>query len=77
MSALKIMVCSSFLPFVETITPESRKKSETFTASCRSPPGLFLRSRTRPLRPLFLAESFLRAFWRSYDVFSWNWESLT
>ena len=48
-----------FLPFVETISPSSRKKSVIFIAWDNKPPGLFLKSKIYPLRSFFLLNSLI------------------
>ena len=56
-----------FLPFVETISPLSKKKSVIFIACDSNPPGLFLRSRIYELISLFFFKSL---------IFSLNWSLL-
>ena len=54
---LILLILFSFLllPFVETISPSSKKKSEIFIAWDKSPPGLFLKSKIYPTNSLFFS----------------------
>ena len=50
--------------------------SQTFTAWSNNPPGLFLKSSTRPIKGLSPCSKVSRALSNSAPVFSWNWLSL-
>jgi len=71
-SSLAVYTCSlSFaLPFEDTITPDLRNISDTFTDWFRSPPGLFLKSRTSPFRGTSFVSISLRALSSSSAVVS-------
>ena len=56
-------------PFVETISPSSKKKSVIFIACVNSPPGLFLKSRTYPLIFEFFS-NFFNDFKNCLSLFS-------
>ena len=57
--AKNFLVSEIFLPFVETISPSSKKKSVIFIAWVNKPPGLFLRSKTYPLILFFFSKFFI------------------
>src|SRR6266446_4506578 len=69
---------SGVRPFAVTMTPLSRKVSDTATAASSTPPGLLRKSSTSPLSaaPLRLRRS-LSAASRSSPVVSLNWETRT
>jgi len=56
--AKNFLVSETLRPFVETISPSSKKKSVIFIACDNKPPGLFLKSKTYPLILEFFSNFF-------------------
>ena len=53
--AKNFLVSETLRPFVETISPSSKKKSVIFIACVNNPPGLFLKSNMYPFNLEFFS----------------------
>ena len=67
--AKNFLVSEILRPFVDTISPSSKKKSVIFIAWVSKPPGLFLRSKTYPIILDFYSK-FLRDLRNCLSLFS-------